>query len=565
MSTTTSGSIRFSGLGSGTDFDSIITQLLEIEKSHMYKLQSWRTEWEDKSAAFDELSSAMLSLDSTLQDMNTTEEFLIKQASSSNSTAITANATSAGEIGSHVLTVNRLATTDVHMGNTVFASSTTSVTSTAAQFSLTYASAHAITIDVPANATLSQVATLINSDPENQNYVKASLVNDGTGYRLQLRGMDLGDGNNIVINDTVTTLADFKAAKFDTAQAAQDAQLKLDGWPASGYIERSTNSVDDLVSGVTLNLLATGTSTITTSVDNDAILESVQTFVEQVNTVIQLVQEQTKVTTSGESANGSILTGNYGVQFISQSIKNILVEKGIGFDRNLDALTSLASVGITTDSDEGSATFGQLILDESAFTDALSADPDSVAKLFSADYDIDAYETIGSTTTTAANYKVASLIRGVTAAGEYAISYTVSGGAVTSATINGYPAGIDGNKITAVGSSNAARGLALEVVNLTAGTVNGKVQIKSGKIEELSAKVQQMTDSNNGTLEILKNNYQDIMDAIDDKIAYEETRFTLKEQNLRRKFANLESVLGTYDSISTQLSSQIKSLSSSSG
>jgi len=560
---TTSGSIRFSGLGSGTDFDSITTQLLEIEKAHMYKLQSWRAEWEDKSTAFDELSSAMLSLDSTLQDMNTTEEFLIKQANSSNSTAITASATSEGEVGSHVLTVNRLATTDVHMGNTVFASSSTSVTSTAAQFSLTYASTHAITIDIPANATLSQMATLINSDPENQNYVKASLINDGTGYRLQLRGMGLGDGKDIVINDTITTLTDFKAAKFDTAQAAQDAQLKLDGWPASGYIERSTNSVDDLIDGLTLNLLSTGTSTITTSVDNDAILKSVQTFVEQVNTVIKLVQEQTKVTTSGKSANGSVLTGNYGVQFISQSIKNILAEKGIGFDRNMDTLTSLASVGITTDSDEGSATFGQLLFDESAFSDAIKTDPDSVAKLFSADYDIASFETAGSTTTSSVNYKVDSLIRGVTKAGEYAISYTVSGGAITSATINGYPAGIDGNKITAVGSNNAARGLALEVVNLANGTVNGKVQIKSGKIEELSQKVQQMTDSNNGTLEILKDNYKDIMDAIDDKITYEEARFTLKEKNLRRKFANLESVLGTYNSISTQLTSQIKSLSSS--
>lgn len=560
---TTSGSIRFSGLGSGTDFDSITTQLLEIEKAHMYKLQSWRAEWEDKSTAFDELSSTMLSLDSTLQDMNTTEEFLIKQANSSNSTAITASATSEGEVGSHVLTVNRLATTDVHMGNTVFASSSTSVTSTAAQFSLTYASTHAITIDIPANATLSQMATLINSDPENQNYVKASLINDGTGYRLQLRGMGLGDGKDIVINDTITTLTDFKAAKFDTAQAAQDAQLKLDGWPASGYIERSTNSVDDLIDGLTLNLLSTGTSTITTSVDNDAILKSVQTFVEQVNTVIKLVQEQTKVTTSGKSANGSVLTGNYGVQFISQSIKNILAEKGIGFDRNMDTLTSLASVGITTDSDEGSATFGQLLFDESAFSDAIKTDPDSVAKLFSADYDIASFETAGSTTTSSVNYKVDSLIRGVTKAGEYAISYTVSGGAITSATINGYPAGIDGNKITAVGSNNAARGLALEVVNLANGTVNGKVQIKSGKIEELSQKVQQMTDSNNGTLEILKDNYKDIMDAIDDKITYEEARFTLKEKNLRRKFANLESVLGTYNSISTQLTSQIKSLSSS--
>jgi flagellar hook-associated protein 2 len=66
-----------------------------------------------------------------------------------------------------------------------------------------------------------------------------------------------------------------------------------------------------------------------------------------------------------------------------------------------------------------------------------------------------------------------------------------------------------------------------------------------------------------GTLEILKYNYQDIMDSIDEKIAYEKRRLTLLESNLRQRFARLEALLGTYDNIATQLSSQIKSLSGS--
>ena len=52
------------------------------------------------------------------------------------------------------------------------------------------------------------------------------------------------------------------------------------------------------------------------------------------------------------------------------------------------------------------------------------------------------------------------------------------------------------------------------------------------------------------------------MDSIDDKIAYEERRLTLLEKNLRLRFAKLEAVLGTYNNISTQISSQISSLSS---
>ena len=76
--------------------------------------------------------------------------------------------------------------------------------------------------------------------------------------------------------------------------------------------------------------------------------------------------------------------------------------------------------------------------------------------------------------------------------------------------------------------------------------------------------IKKLTASETGTLDILKDNYQDIMDSIDDKIAYEERRLTLLESNLRQRFANLDAVLGTYDNLSTQLSSQISGLSSSS-
>lgn len=90
------------------------------------------------------------------------------------------------------------------------------------------------------------------------------------------------------------------------------------------------------------------------------------------------------------------------------------------------------------------------------------------------------------------------------------------------------------------------------------------MQIKSGKTEELIQEIKKLTDPLSGTLEILKDNYQDIMDSIDEKIAYEERRLALLEKNLRLRFANLEAVLGNYNNISTQISSQIKSLSGSS-
>jgi flagellar hook-associated protein 2 len=676
-----SGAIRFTGLGSGTDFDSMVTKLLEVEKTHTKRLEAWRAEWEAKSESFDTLSASMLSLKTSLDSMNTPDEFLIKQVASSNSLVLTATADSAAEESSHQIDVVSLATNDMHMGSVIFSSPDEVISGgSAGTFAFTIGSRQ-VSVDVNATTTLEQFATLINSDPDNRNAVRADIINDGSGYRLQIRGMDLGAGNDFIVDDTLTSanlLTNFSKAQFIETQNAGNSQLRVDGFPVDpptptadiltatmtgktvadavsadggtftftyageihsiavagtdtyadlaaninaavgfsmataadvsgnveltltgqagsanqvtvvnspgtsiaglqnlnftqmqgatdGYIERDSNSISDIVAGVTMNLASTGSTTLTTSLDSEAVTENVRLFVDSVNTVLEEIKGQTQVTTVGSNVSGSLLTGNYGLQMIQQKLKNILAERGLGFDYDMDPITSLGGVGITTDTSEGSATFGMLVLDESAFSDALASNPDAVARLFSADNYPSTKEIVDGTAVESSNFKFESFIDGVTGAGDFAVSYTVdAGGNITSAQINGYAATIEGNLLVAAGGDNQARGLALEVINLSAGNYSGQVQLKSGKASELSQEIKKLTDPLTGTLEILKDNYQDIMDSIDDKIAYEERRLELMERNLRSRFATLEATLGTYDSIATQLDSQIKSLSGSS-
>jgi flagellar hook-associated protein 2 len=676
-----SGAIRFTGLGSGTDFDSMVTKLLDVEKTHTKRLEAWRAEWEAKSESFDTLSGSMLSLKTSLDSMNTPDEFLIKQVASSNSLVLTATADSAAEESSHQIDVISLATNDMHMGSVIFSSPDEVISGgSAGTFAFTIGSRQ-VSVDVNATTTLEQFATLINSDPDNRNAVRAGIINDGSGYRLQIRGMDLGAGNDFIVDDTLTSanlLTNFSKAQFIETQNAGNSQLRVDGFPVDpptptadiltatmtgqsvtdtvsadggtftftyagdihsiavaatdtyadlaaninaavgfgmasaadvsgnveltlsgqagsanqitvvnspgtsiaglqnlnftqmqgatdGYIERDSNAISDIVAGVTMNLASTGSTTLTTSLDSEAVTDNVRYFVESVNTVLEEIRNQTQVTTVGSNVSGSLLTGNYGLQMIQQKLKNILAERGLGFDYDMDPITSLGGVGITTDTSEGSATFGMLLLDESAFSNALAANPDAVARLFSADNYPSTKEIVDGVAVESSNFKFESFIDGVTGAGDFAVSYTVdAGGNITSAQINGYAATIDGNILVAAGGDNIARGLALEVMNLSAGTYSGQVQLKSGKASELSQEIKKLTDPLTGTLEILKDNYQDIMDSIDDKIAYEERRLELMERNLRSRFATLEATLGTYDSIATQLDSQIKSLSGSS-
>lgn len=674
-----SGSIRFTGLGSGTDFDSMVTKLVEVEQIRTKRLQIWRSSWEAKSEAFDTLSSTMLALKNSLDSMNTTDKFLTKNAVSSNPVALTATAGSSAEESTHQVDVLSLATNDMHMGTVIFSSPDAPIANGSDGIFAFTIGERQVSVNVTSTTTLTQFANLINSDADNRNYVRASVVNDGSGYRLQIRGMNLGAGNDFVVDDTMTSatlLTNFGQDKFIETQNASNAKLKVDGFPlvpaptydelkatvtgkassdtvsavdaafkfayagnlytvdiaptdtwtdlagkinalgvvsasvadvsgnveltlrgdpgsdnqisiinspgttvgdlqpnrftqlqgaTDGYFERSSNSISDIISGVTMNLASIGSTTISTSLDAEAVTENVQTFVDAVNSVLQEIKNQTQVTTVGSSVSGSLLTGNYGLQMIQQKIKNILAEKGVGFDYDLDSVVSLGSVGITTDTNQGSPTFGMLIFNPGAFTSALRADPDAVARIFSADYYPSTKEIVNGSAVESSNFKFDSAIKGVTAAGEYAVSYSVDAlGNIVSATINGAAASIDGTKIVATGDGNPARGLSIEVINLTEGSYSGAVQIKSGKTEELSQEIKRLTDPLSGTLEILKDNYQDIMDSIDKKIDYEKRRLERLERTLRLRFANLEAILGNYDNISTQISSQIKSLPGSS-
>jgi flagellar hook-associated protein 2 len=52
------------------------------------------------------------------------------------------------------------------------------------------------------------------------------------------------------------------AAGFTTSQIATNSMVKVDGFPAEAdeYLQRSTNTVADVIEGVSVNLFDSGTS-----------------------------------------------------------------------------------------------------------------------------------------------------------------------------------------------------------------------------------------------------------------------------------------------------------------
>lgn len=552
---TKSGQITFTGLGNGVDFDQLITKLVQVEQGRVTTLQTWKQSWTKKQAAFQELNTAMLALQTSLESLDSIGEFLTKKVDSSDATVLTAVSDADAQEGSHTITVNRLAAAKAMVTTVGYSSQDVDINPSAsnATFAYTYqGKTYANTVG--ANSSLSDLVAIINADASNPG-VKASVAYDGSSYYLQLRGMDTGDNATLVIASN-STLIGFSGSDFSTIASNCSARLKLDGWPSGtdSWITRETNSVSDLVDGLTISFKTTGTSTLTTTTDTDAVKENIQTFVEQMNTVRTLIKEITDYDSTTKS--GSILTGNYGIQLIDSRLKSMTASKGVGFDYSTDAFSALSQVGILTDADEGSTSEGLLVIDEKKLDACLASNADGVAQLFSASY---------APATSTNDFSISSYIKGTTKCGTYDVAYTCdASGKITSATINGHQAMFSSNSNLITGSYGYDEaGIVLKAIDVSAGEHTGTASLKQGKTGELGDLLDELNDTTDGPLAILDNNYDDITSMIDEKIAFEQNRLANYASRLKKRFAKVDALLGTYSNMQTQLKSAIDQLSSS--
>lgn len=570
-----SGSIHFSGLGGGVDFDSMIEGLKKIEEVPMKRLTLWRSDWQRRVEAFGTLRTELASYKSVVDRMDTMEEFLVKTASSSNSSVASATTSSEALEGTYRIEVNQLARNGIVTYNNTFADKTQSLNTTNVNQKFVYSyKGKTQEITVPPGTTLEGLKNLINNDPQNPG-ARVSLVQNGDAWTFQMHGMDLGAAADLSIDTTATNLSGMPdtAGTAWTKQAAQDAKLRVNGWPSGDqWLTSTSNTVDKVVDGLNITLRDVGTTQLTVGTDTEKIKENIVAFVDGMNKVRTKINELTKVesnkaTLSTDQANslfesqkGSILTGNYGVQLLSSNLKTGIADKGIGFEyqskngsQNVgDIYSSLAQIGILTNAEEGNPKYGLLDIDMDKLNGALQKNPTAVAELFAA-------TNIGVSDSPHFSYN--SQLKGVTKPGAYEVKYDVdASGKIVNATIGGRPAKVDDSTHMLLAMDGDARGLAIQVDNLLPGSYSSQVRLKQGKAGELDGMLNEMLGKT-GALSVLENNYKYIMDDIDKKIESEMSRLTKWERTMRNQYARLSATLATYDQMSQAMQSQIVQLS----
>ncbi|MFO0838381.1 MAG: flagellar filament capping protein FliD [Phycisphaerae bacterium] len=214
--------------------------------------------------------------------------------------------------------------------------------------------------------TLDDVASLINA---RSNIVGATVVNDGntvSPYRLSLAARSSGLAGELILDGG-------GAFDFTTVSAARDAQVVVGNQSGGLLVTSSTNTLNDVVPGLTLNLLGTSTSAVTVTVDRDTdtMFETVNGLVSAFNAVTSRIDELDSYNTSTETAGA--LFGDAAVRAVEGRLNRLMNSVLPG-----GVLRRLSQVGITLRN-------GTLSLDETKFRAAYDADPEAVTEFFAND------------------------------------------------------------------------------------------------------------------------------------------------------------------------------------
>jgi flagellar hook-associated protein 2 len=352
------------GVGSGLDVNSIVQQLMAIERQPLSRLEADKQGLETQLSAYGKLKSSLSTFQSAFADLKTLDAFEVYKAVSSDETAFTATADSSAAISFSSIDVIRLA--EAHkMGSVSIADTdTTSLGGSGDQLTASI-NGNVFSVDI-GGKTLSQIRDAINDAPENTG-VSATIIGENSGsHRLVLTATSTGNDN--VLNLSFTGTVGTALGLTDINNRAQlDSELQIDGLYT---VTRATNTIDDAIGGITLNLLAETTSPakLTVSRDVDKVKETVQRFVDAYN--------ELKTTFDGLSGQGNDLEADNTLRSIRSQIQGVFNTPPAGLTTGL---TYLSEIGVTFRRD------GTLALDSNDLESAVNSDFSGVAELFAND------------------------------------------------------------------------------------------------------------------------------------------------------------------------------------
>jgi len=194
----------------------------------------------------------------------------------------------------------------------------------------------------------------------------AATAIDGTGTTNEGVQIGFGATGTLVAGDKFSV--DVFAPTFQTGQ---DAVVVVDGTTYT----KSSNTVTDLIQGVTLNLLQADTANgliLSVSSNASGATEKIKNFVSAYNEFNTFLNDQLNF--NANSSQASALLGDATLRAIQKKLKDIVSGQIPGLTTGK---ANLSQIGITSNSKTG-----VLTVNEGTLSSAISSDPEGVQRLF---------------------------------------------------------------------------------------------------------------------------------------------------------------------------------------
>jgi flagellar hook-associated protein 2 len=573
------------GLGSGLDVNSIITGLMGVEKKPLTAVAQQKSAYQSKISAYGTMKSSLSLFQSSISALSNIAKFNVQTATSANTSIFTASSDGTATNGDHAITVNQLAkshklasgtfdniTDTVNTGTLNIAFGSYDPTDNNKFTANPDKSPLSITIN-NSNRTLAGVRDAINAANAT---VTASIVNNGSGNQLVLTSTDTGQVNSMKISGISQLTYDKSSGSTSTSggytytiggititvggsngngngngngdgdgngnnnndftevQAATNALLNVDGVD----VAKASNTVTDVINGVTLNLLSTSSGNninLHIASNQNDVKASVSSFVDAYNKLDTTLRSLTKFDSTGKASG--VLLGDGTARSVVNQIKSVM-NKAIN---TTGGLTTLSQIGITFQRD------GQLALDSTKLTTAMNTNFGDIATLFTSSLKAtDGQITYAGSTSN-------------TQEGTYAVTVSKLGtsSANTAGTINGVAATGSLTGLTGA-TGNASSGLSLNVTGGALGS-RGTVKFTLGYAAQLDRVINNLL-SDTGIVASKTEGLNTSITRLDKKTESLNIRLAGVEARYRTQFTKLDSLLSGMSTTSSYLTQQLASI-----
>ncbi len=375
-------SVSFSGISSGIDTDALIDATISAKRDlKITPLEDKIAEAEDETTTMTTLKEMLLDFKDTLSSYNTLAGGAVqRQATSNDETVISAVASSSASIGTYDVTVNALAQKGMFTIGSQYSSQDALIASDASgeqTISITVGSGtKAVTsnISITSATTLSSFAETINNLDIN---CEAVIVNIGSAeepsYTVMISSNNTGVSEGYLgvsttsSNDNVMTLVN-----SGQLRQAQNASFSIAGLASN--ITRSSNTISDVIPGVTFSLQSVGTASVNVTNDSDTTMANLQEIVDAFNEIVTYISKNNTVERdeSGDevenifAALSKTRVDNHALTAIKNVISSTKEESGV-------YARIFADFGITTNTEDGTLDF-----DTDKFEEVFAKDPNSI-------------------------------------------------------------------------------------------------------------------------------------------------------------------------------------------